>query len=102
MTILAFDNARGVVSIACTSEFLCIELSLVQLLNIVNSLLPTDLFHLLDGAFLVILILCVWELPPGLFNCRLICVLRDFEDVSHEVPAAVDEGDSTEPFLLCL
>ena len=59
MTILAFDNTRGVVSIACTSEFLYTELSLVQLLNIVNSLLPTDLFHLLDGAFLVILILYV-------------------------------------------
>jgi hypothetical protein len=47
------------VSIAYTSEFLCTELSLVQLLNIVNSLLPTDLFYLLDGVFLVILILCV-------------------------------------------
>jgi hypothetical protein len=46
-------------SIAYTSEFLCTELSLVQLLNIVNSLLSTDLFYLLNGAFLVILILCV-------------------------------------------
>jgi hypothetical protein len=90
------------VSIACTSEFLYTELSLVQLLNIVNSLLPTDLFYLLDGAFPVILILYVWELPLSLSDYCLIRVLRDFEDVFYEVPVAVDESDSKEPFLLCL
>jgi len=29
-------------------------------------------------------------------------MLCGFENVFHEVPAAVDESDAKEPFLLCL
>jgi hypothetical protein len=102
MTILTLNNARGVVTIACTREFLSTELGLVQLLNIINNLLPTDELYLADSAIPVILVLCIWELPPSLSNCLLVYMLCGFENVFHKVPAAVNKSDAKEPFLLCL
>jgi ABC-type multidrug transport system permease subunit len=90
------------VTIACTREFLSTELGLVQLLNIINNLLPTDELHLANSAILVILVLYIWELLPSLSNCLLVYMLCGFENVFYKVLVVVNKSDAKEPFLLCL
>jgi hypothetical protein len=90
------------VTIACTREFLSTELGLVQLLNIINNLLPTNELHLANSAILVILVLYIWELLPSLSNCLLVYMLCGFENVFYKVLVVVNKSDAKEPFLLCL
>jgi hypothetical protein len=53
MTILAFDNTRGVMPITRARELLCREFCFIEGFNIINSFLTTNLLHLPDGAVLI-------------------------------------------------